>query len=409
MKYLFFFIIQALCIAQLFASEDRDKLPGSRSLYVKNHGKDECTLILGLRNCICNKEEFKENTFCRCWVDFRDEDQPNIQGDAKIAIYLSLKYGAYFLSFFAIPNNDVFEKAITVPTPEFLLKILNSFGLDKYFELVDGIKPLGVDSYLKLLAKGKIPIAKIPKENEVKDTSLLYHNYFHDLFNHMFIWMSFPNSLRFIIQHRTKKFIKLLAKLEKKFEKSPKQLSLLRLMKFYFASNFDTSMGSLNNNLINSDQTEFDKDDINNLRIYIERTVNFGLFNKNISNESIFTNINSKMFLMYWFKIYGNTIKSNIKKYKFTYNENHINNINSIKRDSKTYEALKLLLQSPNEVKLSLAELQKYAAELLGFCVDEDLDFKDNLICLKAFIIEVDEKLKEVIQKYSNFLKSYKD
>lgn len=99
------------------------------------------------------------------------------------------------------------------------------------------------------MRRGKIPVAKIPDPNEIEDKSMLYHAYFHDVFNHLFLWIALPNFLHSIVAERAGMFIDRFALMKKEFiDNNDQECSFfIDLLKFIAATKFDVAMGSNNN------------------------------------------------------------------------------------------------------------------------------------------------------------------
>lgn len=161
---------------------ENDDRPGSRTIFVET--VEDGSLKIKLRNkCVCGKtSSIEERRLCDCFDDLRAEDQPFVQGRASNVIFLINK--ECFPGFGCGQDKATEDFFIRVPTPERLLEILQKYKLD-YIELVPGDKPVSIEQYFKFLSEKKIPVAKIPHPNEVENTSMLYHAYFHDIFNHL--------------------------------------------------------------------------------------------------------------------------------------------------------------------------------------------------------------------------------
>lgn len=227
--------------------------PGSRTIYVENHpGPHEdppLTLIIKSKKKSCYAQ-MSPGIPCDCFADFAPEDQPFVQGDALQPITFFKALGKDFTGF-SLKYDHRQLHYLLIPSPKQFLKILSSYGgLDQYLELVSGSEPLLRNDYFKLISKKKHPLGDITKECDAKDKNMLYHTYFHDLFNHAFGWVALPKEVKDLIAKRMEIIVHVFSELEKDFANEPLGLHLIELLRFDAAINFDSHMGSFTNLLL---------------------------------------------------------------------------------------------------------------------------------------------------------------
>jgi hypothetical protein len=172
--------------------------------------------------------------------------------------------------------------------------------MDRYVHLTPGAATVGFEEFLDLLIKGKIPVANIADEKEVKDIRFLYHNYIHDLFNHVFLWTAFPDHIRHLVSMRAQKLVSLFRSVQEFYPKDSHVQDYLMLLKFIAVVKFDTSMGSLNNRVFN-DTRPFEVSDIQHAISLLERTINFGITNTTHNTHFANTVFDQEDFAFYWF------------------------------------------------------------------------------------------------------------
>jgi len=210
--------------------------------------------------------------------------EPFVQGDAVNLLAHHTKFGSHFMEFGYGRDSTTNELFITIPRPEKLAEILAALGLD-YVELVSGGTPISVDEYFRLLSTKKIPLAKIATHDDCEDESMLYHAYFHDLFNHVFLWVALPDHLKTVVAKRAALFIETFASLESAFFSDPDALEFIKFLKFIAAAEFDSHMGTSNNDLLgHPDPFSVDKDHKDEIESRYQMFMNFGFVpNKNPS------------------------------------------------------------------------------------------------------------------------------
>lgn len=223
---------------------------GSRTIYVENHPDSHedppSNLIIRSKKGSCCAQ-LSRDVPCDCFADFAPEDQPFVQGDALKPITFFKALGKDFTGFSLKYDNKQLHYLL-IPSPREFLKILSSYGgLDQFLELVSGSEPLLRNDYFKLISKKKHPLGDIIKVCDAKDKNMIYHTYFHDLFNHAFGWIALPKEVKDLIAKRMEIIVHVFSELEKEFANEPLGLHLIELLRFDAAINFDSHMGSFTN------------------------------------------------------------------------------------------------------------------------------------------------------------------
>jgi hypothetical protein len=390
-----FFLLCSFSITAADLSLGNDQRPGSRSIYVAE--RNGYFLKLMLRKCNCEQSRInpeKAALFCPCFGDCRPEDQPFIQGNPYSAIAHFQKFGVCFFGFGGGRDQATNQFFVKVPDPEQLLKILQLLNLD-HIELVSGAAPLNTDQYFQFLRSKKIPVAKIPDPNEVNDISMLYHAYFHDVFNHLFLWIALPDSLREIIAKRAEVFINKFAAMRQDFLDNNDQEGafFIDLLKFIAAAKFDTAMGSSNNSLLEPGFPFSLVGIHNDEAIKIENSflyfINFG-----ISFESYTHRIfKPEAFFEKWLRFYARESAEEFVKLSKSGSDADFDSFNAIQKDS-------VALRAFNHIKgLPVEEIMSISRRVTGKYVDifgklEDTPFEESTLPT------IDELYQQIIARY---------
>jgi hypothetical protein len=374
-----------------------DERAGSRSLIVENHptAKENPPkyLLIRTRNTHCPQKA--NNQPCTCFSDFSEEDLPSVQGNALITL-AHKRLGSYFPGFDF--DNDDKGAFLKIPSPEQLAYILVDHGYD-HVTLVPGHAPITTDEYLALIGQGKIPLAEIALETEALHKNMLYQSYFHDVFNHLFLWIALPEENKKLIVDRAKVFIDLFANLEKKLEHSKIALHYIELAKFLVAAKLDVYMGTLNN-IIFGDDVPLNPvnayDNANPEEVY-QAFVNFGLRSKKVYRETIFDPTD---FVLQWFIIQYRSFNLLLDKKKhMSWHNLYLFYVDyeGIKKNPLAHTAFQALMKVDDETIQSAIKLViKTAAEILNKEVRLK-DFADSLPPFSDFCQKMEARYQKTI------------
>lgn len=401
-----------------------DLRPGSRSIYVRNHDSAVKAdfLEVYLRECRCENPPdlmpMKENTvcYCPCWHDERAEDQPAAQGNPSSCIpSYRIAFGTELPGFHCCKDKVSHEPYFIVPSPEVLVKILGKLGLDKSIEIVP--RTASLDLYLGLLAKGKIPVSDIPDENEVANISLLYHEYFHDLFNHIPIWTAFPDYLRHMFSMRMTKLLQVFYVALDRHQKNPHVADYIQLAKYFAAENIDASMGILSNRIFTREPFELldmvsSNRDVESINTAKQESVKFlsGIINLGMdvmtNNKCVFTSFDINIFIAVWFKKYDSLLREWLKDIRWNGIE-QLESIYIVKKEPQAFIALK------NLSELSLDEIENIKGLIFSVAEEglegkslESFEFEDRLITIEGFYFETKARVEEALRTFNEMLAS---
>ncbi len=269
-------------------------LAGSRGLIVRNDAEQSSILELLLRQCDCGKVANDSLAICPCWGNFSLKDQPAAQGDPRIISKYFLEPLSSRYGFFKEGDTTL----CCIPSPTRMKDFLKTIALDDYFEFIAINGLVDENDYLALIAQGKLPIAGIADESPAGDLALKYQYYFHDLFNHAFIWIFMPQSVRELIINRAGRIVDLGHSIDSQLTRD--NLLFWQLIKLRTSALFDSAMASLNNRLFDQNSlkpglAEKVIDDFNGMRseenisvirLLLEASMNFGLFPSDTEKEN---------------------------------------------------------------------------------------------------------------------------
>lgn len=378
--------------------ENIDRREGSRTIYVEK--EDEFFLTVMLRKCTCeNPSSLHECRLCSCFEDFRKSDQPFVQGSPSNVITALLNKFGKNLPGFSYGEDETGKFFFRLPRPERLLEILQTLNLD-CIELVSGTVPLGIEEYLGLLGKKKIPLSEIPAPHEVDDISMRYHAYFHDLFNHFIFWIALPLQIKELIATRANLFIERFGELAKQFisEDEKDCTSFIRVLMFVAALRFDASMGTSNNYLLNSlHPFSYDSKDENAKKKAQKRYlrfINFGI--KPLGSEKM---LKSNAFLSLWLYSLGLSYQKGFTALSQNkLGEANFDIFNAIQKDTVTLDTFKYIKSLPQDrVKSIFSRVRTKYDALFGALTDTE----EEIILPK-----LEDLYQEITSFYETLLKN---
>jgi len=410
------FVLALFSSVQAWSAPNSDTRPGFRNVFIggsyfsqdANGNSAPQYLKLGLRKCTCSSQTVPRlpqlntrfhtaltaqgpspqanRTFCPCWSDFRQEDQPAPLGDPRVFTSLVDLFSQPILGVTTSWNKVSGEPSIIIPTPDELFKVLKDLNI-AHVEIVPGGTFINGDSYLRLLAQGKIPVGGISKGN--------YRVYFHDLFNHVPLWVFFPEALRNEISRRAQKLLDTFDLLSKSHSDSKPHLHWIRILKNTAGQLFDVEMGSLNSRVFNPKgpllKGSGQLATVFHIKEHLEKALNFGLDGSDWSSK-ISTYSNVDLFVSNWFEMLSGTLANDLLDLaNEVRSPNDLNFIEIIRTDPEVYRSFEYMQDRPS------SEIRKIASSLLRQ-VQEELGRGSGQVNLTS-VLDFVEAVRANIQK----------
>ena len=195
-KYFCLFLWISFFAINIKALED-DTRVGSRGMWVEKHLNG--FLTLHLRKCLCSNNTAK---VCLCWNNVDKQDQPAVQGSVVNILSSFLNYFDFSeVGFGFYTNQETNEQICKFPDQQMLVSLLKLAKIDHLFSLENS--KLNYNKFLSLISVGKFPLAQVEDNYD----SLKYHMYFHDVFNHMPIWLVLPVKYRNLVVNKVNNFL----------------------------------------------------------------------------------------------------------------------------------------------------------------------------------------------------------
>ncbi len=341
-------------------------IDGAQVLVIRAHQACACTKI----------QEGLTWYFCGSFIQYRAEEQPAVQGDLLLVLYIYLAFQQCFPGTVLAPNTSPKKSWLGIPTPQALDTILQDQNKSHLISWCYADKPLGVRPYLALFAQGKLPMERL-------DTRM----YLHDFCNHLLLWLFMSEKVRDAMVERLKIW-------EKWRTTDNKSNPLWRCLDYILAEQIDSGQGTLNASLLSymhkSDE-EWSK--CTNWYKLVHYALNFGILYEatDLNYATLLTVHYHTEFWHSWLQFQCRTRLAEDLEFKSS-----VPVVSSPDLRNSEYRLALLEVQ-----EIGLDELTRQLFQEIG--LDEKKDFKSkaisfvNLGTCQDFRIQVNANLKEFI------------